>query len=78
MNELLFTSNTLPALIDAAGGQARMLCVPKTSSVLTPDRIIYNRSEMIALMGFCLRLFTLPFKSKIRLEAENAGVRSLQ
>jgi len=48
------------------------LCVPKTSSLLAPDRIIYHRSEMIALMCFCLRLFTLPFKSKIRLEAENA------
>jgi hypothetical protein len=75
MNELLFTGNTLPTLIDAAGDQARMLCVPKTSSVLTPDRIIHNRSEMIALMCFCLRLFTLPFKSKIRLEAENAILR---
>jgi len=30
---------------------------------------------MIALMCFCLRLFTLPFKSKIRLEAENAILR---
>ena len=30
---------------------------------------------MIALMCFCLRLFTLPFKSKIQLEAENAILR---
>jgi hypothetical protein len=30
---------------------------------------------MIALMCFCLRLFTLPIKSKIRLEAENAILR---
>jgi hypothetical protein len=30
---------------------------------------------MIALMWFCLRLFTLPFKSKIRLEVENAILR---
>jgi hypothetical protein len=30
---------------------------------------------MIALMCFCLRLFTLPFKSKIRLEADNAILR---
>jgi hypothetical protein len=30
---------------------------------------------MIALMCFCLKLFTLPFKSKIRLEAENAILR---
>jgi hypothetical protein len=51
------------------------VCVPKTSSVLTLERIIYHRSEMIALMCFCLRLFTLPFKSKIRLEAENAILR---
>ena len=51
------------------------LCVPKTSSLLATDRIIYHRSEMIALMCFCLRLFTLPLKSKIRLEAENAILR---
>jgi hypothetical protein len=51
------------------------LCVPKTSSLLAPDRIIYHRSAMIALMCFCLRLFTLPLKSKIRLEAENAILR---
>ena len=52
------------------------LCVPKTSSLLlVPDRIIYHRSEMIALMCFCLRLFTLPLKSKVRLEAENAILR---
>jgi len=50
------------------------VCVPKISSLLAPDRIIYARSEMVALMCFCLRLFTLPFKSKIRLEAENAIV----
>jgi hypothetical protein len=30
---------------------------------------------MIALICFCLRLFTLPFKLKIRLEAENAILR---
>src|SRR5215469_2892274 len=36
---------------------------------------IGTRDEMIALMCFCLRLFTLPFKSKIRLEAENAILR---
>jgi hypothetical protein len=30
---------------------------------------------MIALMCFCLRLFALPLKSKIRLEAENAILR---
>jgi transposase InsO family protein len=30
---------------------------------------------MIALICFCLRLFTVPFKSKIRLEAENAILR---
>jgi hypothetical protein len=53
----------------------RPLCVPKTSSVLALERIIYDRSEMIVLMCFCLRLFTLPFKSKIRLEAENAILR---
>jgi len=30
---------------------------------------------MIALMYFCLRLFTSPFKSKIPLEAENTILR---
>src|SRR5262245_60897043 len=30
---------------------------------------------MIALICFCLTLFALPFKSKIRLEAENASLR---
>jgi hypothetical protein len=30
---------------------------------------------MIALMCFCLRVFTLPLKSKIQLEAENAILR---
>jgi hypothetical protein len=51
------------------------VCVPKTSSLLAPDRIIYHRSETIALICFCLRLFTLPLKSKIRLVAENAILR---
>ena len=30
---------------------------------------------MIALICFCLTLFALPFKSKIRLETENASLR---
>ena len=30
---------------------------------------------MMALMYFCLRLFTSPFRSKSRLEAENAILR---
>jgi hypothetical protein len=50
-------------------------CVYRTSSLLAPDRIIYHRSEMIAVMRFCLRLFTLPLNSKLRLEAENAILR---
>jgi hypothetical protein len=44
------------------------LCAPKTSPLLVLDRIIYHRSEMIALMCFCLRLFTYP-SVEIRLEA---------
>jgi hypothetical protein len=44
---------------------------PKTSFLLAPNGIIYHRSEMTAVMCFCLRLFTLPFESKIRLEAES-------
>jgi hypothetical protein len=35
---------------------------------LIPER------EMIALVCFCLRSFTLPFKSKIRLGVENSIV----
>ena len=49
--------------------RVRDLCIPKAPSILAPDRIIYHRGEMIALIYLCLRLFTLPFKSKIRLEA---------
>jgi hypothetical protein len=49
-------------------------CVPTTSSLLAPDRIIYHRSKMIALICCCLRLFTLRLKSKMRL-AENTILR---
>ena len=43
--------------------------------LLAPGRIIYYRVEMIALMCLCLRLFPLPFKSKIPVEVENAILR---
>jgi SNF2 family DNA or RNA helicase len=59
--------NRFQMLILDEAHKLRNLCVPKTSSLLTADRIIYHRSEMIALMCFCLRLFTLALKSKIRL-----------
>jgi hypothetical protein len=58
-----------------SAGRAEPLYVPKTLCVLASDRIIYHWSAMVALMCFCLRLFTLPFKSKIPLEAENAILR---
>ena len=50
------------------------LCVPKASSVPTPDRIIYSQDDRPEC--FCLRLFALPCKSKIRLEAQNAILRT--
>jgi hypothetical protein len=39
-----------------------ILCVRKPiwRPTESPDRIIYHRSEMIALMCFCLRPFTYP------------------
>jgi hypothetical protein len=42
------------------------LCVPKTRSLLAPDRIIYHRSEMIALMCFCHSAYPSSRKSGLR------------
>jgi hypothetical protein len=53
----------------------RQAACTETSPLLAPDRIIHHRTEMIALMCLCLRLLSLPLKSKIRLEAENAILR---
>src|SRR5438445_365601 len=51
------------------------LCVPKTSSVLiaSPNRL--TSTAMIALFCLFLTLSVSPFKSKSRLEAENAALR---
>src|SRR5205823_3902051 len=53
----------------------RYLCVPKTSSVLiaSPNRL--TSTAMIALFCLFLTLSVSPFKSKSRLEAENAALR---
>src|SRR6266436_10087992 len=50
-------------------------CVPRTPSLLIkrPDRL--TSAAMIALLCFFLTLFASRFKSKSRLEAENAVLR---
>ena len=56
-------------------GRFRILCVPKTWSVLIarPNRL--TSTAMIALFWLFLTLSVSPFKSKSRLEAENAALR---
>ena len=51
------------------------LCVPKTPSVLIWRQNCLTSAAMVALLCFLLALFTSPFKSKSRLEAENAALR---
>jgi hypothetical protein len=52
-----------------------LLCVPKTSSVLIlrRNRLPSRRNDRVT--DFLLRLLLVPFKSKRRLEAENAVLR---
>jgi hypothetical protein len=50
------------------------VCVPKTLSALMTDRIT-QADGMIGLLRFVLGILTSPFKSKSRLEAENAVLR---
>jgi hypothetical protein len=50
------------------------LCVPKTLSEFLSDRI-GKIGAMIALVDFVLAVLASPFKSKSRLEAENAALR---
>src|SRR5260221_1269074 len=54
---------------------SRPLCVPKTSSVLIarPNRL--TSTAMVPLFFLFLTLSVSPFKSKSRLEAENAALR---
>ena len=54
---------------------APYLCVPRTPSLLltSPNRL--TSAAMIALLCFFLTPFASPFKSKSRLEAENAALR---
>ena len=58
-----------------ANGTFKKVCVPRTPSVLItwPNRL--TSAVMIALFCLFLALFASPFKSKSRLEAENAALR---
>jgi hypothetical protein len=56
-------------------GHHRRLCVPKTSSRIDHVTESPNVTAMIALLCFFLTLFASLFKSKSRLEAENAALR---
>ena len=56
-------------------GSLPHLCVPKTSSLLITLANRLTLTAMIAPLCFFLTLFASPFKSKSRLEAENAALR---
>ena len=51
------------------------LCVPKTLSALISRRNRLTSAHNVALLCFILAVLALPFKSKSRLEAENAALR---
>jgi hypothetical protein len=51
------------------------LCVPRTSSVLIGRKNRLRQRTMIVLLCFALTVLVAPFKSKSRLEAENAALR---
>ena len=51
------------------------LCVSKTSSVLIAWQNHITSARMVALISFLLNVVASLFKSKIRLEAENAALR---
>jgi hypothetical protein len=54
----------------------RMLCVPKTlSALISADGITQPRWTMFSLLRFFLAILASPFKSRSRLEAENAALR---
>jgi hypothetical protein len=53
----------------------RMVCVPKTLSVLIGGKNHLTSAHMIALLYFVLTVLISPFKSKSRLEADNAALR---
>src|SRR6266436_7647941 len=57
------------------GPSTAWVCVPRTPSLLIkrPNRL--TSAAMIALLCFFLTLFASPFKSKSRLEVENAALR---
>ena len=58
----------------ANGGRGAPLCVSKTSSVIAWQNHITS-ARMVALISFLLNVVASLFKSKIRLEAENAALR---
>ncbi|MDT7815285.1 MAG: hypothetical protein QOJ42_5201 [Acidobacteriaceae bacterium] len=53
----------------------RSLCVPKTLSCFDDVTESPKLGGMIGLLCFVLAALASPFKSKIRLEAENAALR---
>ena len=69
----LKTLRTIPSVCCRRRTEQR--CVYRTPSVLItrPNRL--TSAAMIALFCLCLSLFASPFKSKSRLEAENAALR---
>ena len=67
-----------PARFRNRGNSTRrpnLLCVSKTSSVLIAWQNHITSARMVALISFLLNVVASPFKSKIRLEAENAALR---
>ena len=65
----------MPLIKTAQERVAGFLCVPKTLSVLIGGGNHLTSAHMIALLCFVLTVLVSPFKSKSRLEAENAALR---
>jgi hypothetical protein len=61
--------------VTTVGGLFVELCVSKTSSVLIAWQNHVTSARMVALISFLLNVVASLFKSKIRLEAENAALR---
>jgi hypothetical protein len=59
----------------AVGYASVVLCVPKTLSALISRRNHLTSATMFGLFCFVLAVLASPFKSKSRLEAENAVLR---
>jgi hypothetical protein len=59
----------------SGGPESPSLCVSKASSVLIAWQNHIASARMVALISFLLNVVASLFKSKIRLEAENAALR---